>query len=78
MPKKKPTWQEKLNDSKGYPKVEELKDGMAKIWGTGTLVIPALIEVDELMRKVPEAKLLPSTKSAKPSPPNTTPQSAAQ
>ena len=30
MPKKKLTWQEKLNDSKGYPKVEELTGKMAK------------------------------------------------
>ena len=57
MPKKKPTWQEKLNDSKNYPKVEEIKGGMAKKWGTGTVVIPAPIEVDQLMRKVPEGKL---------------------
>ncbi|MCW4054700.1 MAG: MGMT family protein [Candidatus Bathyarchaeota archaeon] len=30
---------------------------MHKLWGTGTIVIPALIEVDELMRKVPAGKL---------------------
>jgi len=24
MPTKKPSWQEKLNDSKGYPKVEDI------------------------------------------------------
>lgn len=57
MPKKKPTWQEKLNDSKGYPKVEEIKGGMTKKWGKGTIVIPAPIEVDQLMRKVPKGKL---------------------
>jgi alkylated DNA nucleotide flippase Atl1 len=57
MPKKKPTWQEKLNNSKGYPKVEEIKGGMSKIWGTGILVIPAPIEVDQLMRKVPRGKV---------------------
>jgi alkylated DNA nucleotide flippase Atl1 len=58
MPKKKPTWQEKLNDSKGYPKVEPLTGKMAGKWGTGTLVIPAPIEVDELMKKVPKGKLI--------------------
>jgi hypothetical protein len=47
LPKKKPTWQEKLNDSKGLPKVEELNGKMSKKWGTGTLVIPAPLEVDE-------------------------------
>jgi alkylated DNA nucleotide flippase Atl1 len=57
MPKKKPTWQEKLNDSKGYPKVEEIKGGMSRRWGTGTVVIPAPVEVDQLMRKVPKGKL---------------------
>jgi len=57
MPKKKTTWQEKLNDSKGYPKVEEIKGKMSKKWGAGTLVIPAPIEVDQLMRKVPNGKL---------------------
>jgi alkylated DNA nucleotide flippase Atl1 len=57
MPAKKITWQEKLNDSKGYPKVEEIKGKMSKKWGTGTVVIPAPIEVDQLMRKVPKGKL---------------------
>jgi hypothetical protein len=57
MPKKKPTWQEKLNDSKGYPKVEEIKGGMSRKWGIGTVVIPAPNEVDLLMRKVPKGKL---------------------
>ncbi|MGD0645142.1 MAG: MGMT family protein [Candidatus Bathyarchaeia archaeon] len=57
MPAKKTTWQEKLNDSKGYPKVEESKGKMSKKWGPGTLVIPAPIEVDQLMRKVPKGKL---------------------
>jgi hypothetical protein len=30
---------------------------MSKRWGTGTVVIPAPIEVDEFMRKVPSGKL---------------------
>jgi hypothetical protein len=57
MPYKKPTWQQKLNDGKVYPKVEEITGKMSKKWGTGTLVIPAPIEVDELMKKVPRGKL---------------------
>lgn len=57
MPTKKPTWQEKLNNSKDYPKVEKINDRMSKKWGTGTLVIPAPIEVDQLMKKVPKGKL---------------------
>jgi hypothetical protein len=58
MPSKKPTWQEKLNNSKGYPKVEKINGRMSKKWGTGTVVIPAPIEVDQLMKKVPKGKLI--------------------
>lgn len=50
-------WQEKLKDSKDLPRVEEITDKMSKRWGTGTVVIPAPIEVDEIMRKVPKGKL---------------------
>jgi hypothetical protein len=46
-----------LNDSKGLPKVEKITDKMSKRWGTGTVVIPAPIEVDEMMRKVPAGNL---------------------
>jgi len=56
MPKKK-SWCEKLEDSKGLPKVEKITDKMSKRWGTGTVVIPAPMEVDEIMKKVPEGKL---------------------
>ena len=55
--KPRKSWQEKLADSKGLPKVEEITDRMSKRWGTGTIVIPAPEEVDEVMRKVPEGKL---------------------
>ncbi|MBN1357997.1 MGMT family protein [Candidatus Bathyarchaeota archaeon] len=57
MPKKKTTWVEKLNESKGLPKVEKITDKLSKRWGTGTIVIPSPIEVYELMRKVPAGKL---------------------
>ncbi|NPV53632.1 MAG: hypothetical protein HPY71_08915 [Firmicutes bacterium] len=56
--KARKSWQEKLADSKGLPKVEEITDKMSKRWGTGTVVIPAPIEVDEIMRKVPEGKVI--------------------
>jgi len=56
MPKRK-SWSEKLKDNKGLPKVEKITDKMSKRWGTGTVVIPAPIEVDEIMKKVPEGKL---------------------
>ena len=57
MPTKKTSWSEKLNDSKGLPKVEKITDKMSKRWGAGTVVIPAPIEVDEIMRKIPAGKL---------------------
>jgi len=56
--KPRKSWQEKLADSKGLPKVQEITDKMSKRWGTGTVVIPAPIEVDEIMRKVPRGKLI--------------------
>lgn len=58
MPKAKLTWSQKLHESKGYPKVEPIPERMVKRWGSGTLVIPAPIEVDELMRQVPKGKLV--------------------
>ena len=56
-PKPRKSWREKLADSKGLPKVEEITGKMSKRWGTGTVVIPAPREVDEIMRNVPEGKL---------------------
>ena len=58
MPKKKKSWTEKLLDSKDLPKVEEITDKMSRRWGTGTVVIPAPMEVDEIMRSVPKGKLV--------------------
>jgi len=58
---KKKTWSLKLRDNKGLPKVEEITPKMAGRWGTksgDTMVIPAPVEVDEIMRKVPKGKLI--------------------
>lgn len=52
------SWSEKLQDSKNLPRVERITDKMSKRWGTGTVLIPAPMEVDEMMRKVPEGKLI--------------------
>ncbi|MCX8150969.1 MAG: MGMT family protein [Candidatus Bathyarchaeota archaeon] len=57
MPKPKLSWTEKLNDSKGLPKIEAISGNMSKKWGTGTVVIPAPQDVNALMRKVPKGKL---------------------
>ena len=51
------SWREKLEDSKGLPRVERITGKMSKRWGTGTVVIPAPKEVDEVMRRIPEGKL---------------------
>jgi alkylated DNA nucleotide flippase Atl1 len=56
MPKQK-SWCEKLKDSKDLPKVEKITGKMSKRWGTGTVVIPAPMEVDEIMKKVPKGRV---------------------
>jgi len=57
LPKKK-SWSEKLRDSRDLPRVEKISDKMSKRWGTGSVVIPAPLEVDELMKSVPEGKVI--------------------
>jgi hypothetical protein len=57
MSLKRKTWQEKLADSKGFPKVCPIDATKSKRWGTGTFVIPAPKEVDELMRRVPRGRV---------------------
>jgi len=51
------SWQEKLADNKGHPTVFKISAKQSKRWGSGTCVIPAPAEVDELMRRVPKGKL---------------------
>lgn len=58
MSKTHKSWQEKLADDKDLPKVVEINDKMSKRWGTGTVVIPAPKEVDEIMKQVPKGKLI--------------------
>lgn len=55
--KKKKTWREKLADNKGLPKVGAVTSRMSKRWGEGTMVIPAPLEVEALMKQVPKGKL---------------------
>lgn len=56
--KRKKSWQEKLFDSKDLPKVIDIDERMSKRWGSGTCIIPAPIEVDEIMKKIPKGKLI--------------------
>jgi hypothetical protein len=58
MAKLKKTWTEKLNDDKDLPRVVEINERMSQTWGTGTCVIPAPREVNEIMRSVPKGKLI--------------------
>ena len=58
MAKLKKTWREKMHDSRDMPKVVEITENMSQRWGTGTVVIPAPIEVDEIMKKVPRGRLI--------------------
>jgi len=58
MAKARKSWREKLTDDKDLPRVVEITDKMSKRWGTGTVVIPAPREVDEIMRQVPKGKVI--------------------
>lgn len=55
---KSKNWTEKLRDSKDLPKVVKLAPNGAKHWGGETMVVPAPLEVDEIMRSVSEGKLI--------------------
>ena len=64
MVKTKLSWQEKLERQerlareRGFPKVIEITGNMTTKWGTGTCVIPTPLEVNEIMRTVPEGYLI--------------------
>ena len=55
--REKKTWREKLADDKGLPSVVPITGKMSRRWGTGSVVIPAPREVDEMMRKVRKGRL---------------------
>ena len=57
MAKLKKTWKEKLYEDR-KAKVVEITENMSQKWGTGTCVIPAPIEVDQIMKMVPRGKLI--------------------
>jgi len=57
MKQPKKSWREKLAVNKGFPKVCPIDGAKSQRWGKGTFVIPAPMEVDELMRRVPKGKL---------------------
>ena len=53
----KTTWREKLADSKDLPKVIRIEGKLSRRWGAGTCAIPAPLEVDALMKRVPKGRL---------------------
>jgi hypothetical protein len=55
--KPRKTWREKLADNKGLPKVGRVEGKMSRRWGDGLMVIPAPVEVDELMRRVRKGRV---------------------
>ena len=57
MPKTRKSWQEKLDETHGLPRVELITERLAARWGSGSLVIPAPREVDGLMRLVPRGRV---------------------
>lgn len=58
MARLKLSWREKLKDDKGLPRVEPITGSMSRRWGEGLLVIPAPVEVDEVMRGVRKGKVI--------------------
>ena len=56
--KARPSWSEKLDQSKGLPKVVPIGPTMSRQWGEGTVVVPAPREVDSIMKTVPAGKLI--------------------
>ena len=58
MAKLRKTWREKLEDSKDLPRVVEITGKMSTRWGTGTVCIPAPMEVDEIMKQVPRGQVI--------------------
>lgn len=55
--KMKKSWQEKLCDCKDLPRLIEFGK-TPKNWPQGLYVIPAPLEVDQIMKQVPEGKLI--------------------
>ncbi len=56
--RKRSSWQEKLQQARGLPKVVQMEGKLSRRWGEGTCVVPAPVEVDALMRKVPRGRLV--------------------
>lgn len=61
MAKMRETWREKLVNTatrNNLPQVVEVNEKMSQKWGTGTCAIPSPLEVDAIMKSVPEGRLI--------------------
>ena len=58
MAKPSKTYREKLHESKNLPFVEPIPPKMARVYGEGTICVPAPIEVDDIMKTVPKGQLI--------------------
>ena len=59
MVKKQKTYREKLHENKSnLPFIEPIPPKMARTLGQGTICVPAPLEVDEIMRSVPDGRLI--------------------
>ena len=61
MAKLRETWREKMvktGEKNKLPQVVEVNEKMSKKWGEGTCVIPAPVDVDEVMKMVPSGRLI--------------------
>lgn len=56
--KKPKDWSAKLHSSQGLPKIVKLSGRAAEKWGSGTMVVPAPIEVDQIMKRVPKGQVV--------------------
>jgi alkylated DNA nucleotide flippase Atl1 len=54
----KKSWHEKLHNSNGLPKIEDIPVDKQKSVGGATLLIPAPIDVDAVMKKVLKGKVI--------------------
>jgi 6-O-methylguanine DNA methyltransferase, DNA binding domain len=55
--KNKKSWGEKLAENKGLPKTARIEGKLSKRWGSGTMVIPAPLDVDAAMKQIRRGKL---------------------
>ncbi len=57
--KAKKSWRQKLENTKDLPRVERFdKKKKPNSWPEGTYVIPAPLDVDTIMKKVPKGKII--------------------